>query len=245
MINRRDYIKLGLAAGTAMFGRLPFGLTAVSDQASKTIIAGSKAQIVFVGGSGGVVSYDGKGGPLVKDGGPFDRLFVLRNEGLTFNLGGDIGLDVIDGKCRLRTGRLVGDVKVTKAQWGDTLVYFNFQRNDSKEAVEIRGGIAELNLPNDTILFSSTIEPSEMVWMVGDVTRRHPMLPYSALHRKFFLHPAILERFMIKRQGLAPLAATAWCKTPPDEEEMSLRKNTNYGVAFRTQQHLGNLRVFV
>lgn len=242
MITRRDSIKLGLAAGTAaMFGRFPFAV-AQADEATETVVAEAEAQIIFVGGSGGIVTYDGKGGPLAKDAGPFDRLFVLRSKGLTFNLGGDIGLDVINGRCHLRTGPLVGNVKVTKAEWGDSLVYFNFERNDSEAAVEIRGGIAELNLANDTVLFSSTIEPSEMVWMVGDITKRHPMLPYSALHRKFSLHPAILERFLIKTKQ-PRLAATAWCKQVPTV--MRFSADTKYGAAFKTQQHLGNLRVFV
>lgn len=200
----------------------------------------AKAQVFFCGGHGGVVTYDGKGGPMVKDGGPIDRLFVLRNEG---ELGGDHGLDITYGTISFRTGRLARDVRVSRGPGGTRSVVFAFEGNEDTRAVEIRGGIAELDVPYNTVLFRGTVDPSEMRLVIdaqGRVT-----LPYTALHHSFKLDQRIAKRFGV-RVSPRSVAVSAWCKKPPDEEEMAqLRQVPAKGPAFKTQQHLGSLRLYV
>ena len=248
-ITRREALTLGTAAGIGLVGS---ALTRAQQNNVERAIAESTAQLFFSGGHGGLVTYYGTGGALTKEGGPIDRLFLLRGERLTYNLGGDIGLDIRSGTCRIRTGPLARDVRIAKATTGDTLVYFYFEGNDDEAALEIVGGIAELDLANDTVLFSSSVEPGEMVWMRGDVTGKQPMLPFTALHWGYYVHPAILERFELRLPD-PRLGLTAWCGTAQatwrwwetDTVEMSFDPEARYGSAFRTSQHLANLRLFL
>ena len=200
----------------------------------------SKAQLFFCGGHGGLVTYDGKGGPMIKEGGPMDRLFLLRNDG---RLVGDAGLDIIYGHINFRTGDLIGNVRVEQAQGNDTLVYFQFASNDDENAFEVIGGIYDLGVKRDTVLVHGTVAESTMVWETGDASKRDGMLPYVAFHPKVYVHPVLLEWFGFSKDVELRGAATAWCK--PDVPTMDLQTNTSTGVAFRSQQHLGHLSVLL
>jgi hypothetical protein len=100
----------------------------------------------------------------------------------------------------------------------------------------------DLGLPSDTVLFNGTIEPSEMVWVVGDSSKKKPRLPYTGLHRNFSLHPAIAERFGLSTP-VRGLAVSAWTKHSPTT--LVFKKADKYGVAFKAHQHIASLRIFV
>lgn len=196
------------------------------------------ARVFFVGGHGGSVVYDGQGGAMVKEGGPMDRVYVLRSQG---ELGGDHGLDIVYGNIDFRIGPLVGDVTTTRDEAGDEVHLYTFERDEDSQATAIRGGIVDLNLPIDTVLFRGSVEPSRMRWITGDVTGKWPTMPYEAYHLDFELHPEIRRRFGIDDEpGL--VAVSAWCKPAP--AYMTSKEITTTGQLFRTQQHLGSLRVF-
>ena len=217
-------------------------MATITEDSVKKTIARSKLQLFFSGGHGGLGTYDGKGGPMVKDGGPMDRLFILRSGGSLFDLGGDHGLDISYGSLRMITGALSEPVKIEKRDKADTVVRLHFTGNTDDNAVELTGGIPELELPSDTVLFRGTLEPSEIVWIVGDVSKKKPRLPYTGLHKEFSLHPAIAERFDLNTpvQGLA---VSAWTKHSPTALVFS--ESDRYGTAFKAHQHIASLRIFV
>jgi len=99
--------------------------------------ATQEAQIFVSGGHGGLVTYDGKGGAMVKEGGPMDRLFFFRNDG---SLIGDAGLDLIYGHINIKTGTLIGKVRMESAESKDkdTCAYFTFEGLDDDKAFEIK-----------------------------------------------------------------------------------------------------------
>lgn len=237
-ISRREFGQLaGVFAATLGAGTMAKGQ---EYPAAENVISKSTAEFFFSGSHGGFVTYDGKGGPLMKEGGPIDRVFLLRKREFSLSLGGDVGFDIYQGTVRIRTGPLSRDVTIEKKKGEDTLVRFYFKENEDEDSIQIKGGVPELGLANGTVLFHGSTEPAEMVWMVGDVTGKQPMLPFIALHRNFNLHPAFLRRFGL--QNKPRLALTAWCKIPPD---FKLEQVTKKGFAFKTEQHLANLRVFV
>ena len=201
-------------------------------------IGSATTQVFFSGGHGGLVTYDGNGGPMVKEGGPIDRVFALRSEG---ELGGDHGLDITYGSIDFRTGRLTGELERMTSDEGDSCLIYRFEGVDDDDAIRIVGSVPELDLPMQTVLFSGSVEASEMRFVAGDKTRRRPTLPYTALHRHFSLHPAIEERFQVKTDDDS-IAVCAWCKHPPVVDPDGIGAA---GFAFRTQQHLGSLRIYV
>jgi hypothetical protein len=233
-------MKAAIAAGAVAIGN-PF---AWADEDTSNSIARSRAQIFFCGGHGGVVTYDGKGGPLLKDGGPIDRLFILRTHAPLFELGGDHGLDITFGCVRMATGRLKGEVKpVTYRK--EQAFHCVFDGNDQPDAIVLTGCVPELDIPSGTVLFSGTVQPSEMLWIRGDGVHKPTQLPYTALHKQFTLHPAIAERFNLTTP-VKGVAVSGWNKDggSPGLSEAS-KKFGKYAAAFRTQQHLGSLRIFV
>lgn len=211
----------------------------MSDTAVEERIQKSKVEIFFCGGHGGSVTYDGDGGIMEKTGGPMDRLFCLRREG---ELGGNLGLDIAYGAIYFRTGKLAQDVELTQDRAGDSNVIFRFWEDDNDRSVVVTGGIAELGLPVNTVLFHGNVEPSEMVWDVGNVTGDLPVLPYTALHSNVNLHPEIARRYGLK-SPVKGLAVTMWCKPTPIE--MNFKECSSKGARFCTQQHLGVLRLLI
>jgi hypothetical protein len=209
---------------------------------AKATLSRSTAQLFFSGGHGGLVTYDGNGGQMIKEGGPMDRVFLLLNDG---RMVGDAGLDIVYGHVNFRTGVLLSDVKLQKAKGKtDSIVTFQFAANDDPNALEIKGGITELGLPRDTVLVHGTVAESTMVWETGDVSKKEAALPYAALHPAVTVHPALLKWFGFTAKSLTGTAAeSGWCKLAP--RVMSLKQNTDKGIGFRTQQHLGHLRVFL
>jgi hypothetical protein len=117
----------------------------MTDRDVMKIAGAAKVQLFFCGGQGGVGAYDGKGGPMEKDGGPMDRLFLLRSEGPVFELGGDHGLDITYGSLRVRTGPLSKDVEIAKRDKADTVVRFRFEGNAAADAIELTGGMPDLD----------------------------------------------------------------------------------------------------
>lgn len=209
-----------------------------SDSSAQTTIQSASAQIIVSGGHGGLVTYDGKGGPMIKEGGPMDRLFFLRNDGL---LVGDAGLDIPYGHINIRTGKLQKDVKLYQEKSGDC-VAFDFENVDDDNAFEIRGEIRELGLPKHTLLISGNIAQSQMIWETNSKTGREGTLPYVAFHPRVHVHPEILKWF--EAGDLKIIGGdTGWCKVSPAQMDISMLSKK--GVGFRTQQHLGHLRVFL
>jgi hypothetical protein len=242
-MTRREAMWLAAAAGAVLVGgSVSAAAGAELGEEVKKAIAKSKAQLLFCGGHGGLVTYDGNGGPMVKDGGPVDRLFILKSEGSLFELGGR-GLEVTYGSLHFRTGPLAGEVKVEKLEGADTLVYFRFKGNESEDAIEIIGGIPELGLPADTVLFAGTVELSEMLWVVGDVSKSS-RFPYTGVHNKFFFHPAIANKLGLKVPVRGLVAVSGWDKGS-GPKAIAFRETDKVGPAFRTQQHFGTLRVFL
>lgn len=197
----------------------------------------SQAQIFISGGHGGLVTYDGRGGRMQKEGGPVDRIFLLRSLG---ELGGNIGLDIEYGSLNFFTGELAGDVQVLKEN-GSQYAEFTFAANKDKRAVQIMGAIHELKLGHSSELFYGSVEKSIMRWFF-EQDMPGGSLPYTAYHYDCYVHPAIMERF-----GLSPksrtVAVSGWCKVSP--ERVMLNASSKQGTAFRTQQHLGNVRIFI
>lgn len=213
-------------------------------------ISDSRTQIFASGGYGGDVRYDGEGGPMVKEGGPMDRIFVLRERG---ELGGNHGLDIVWGRLRVETGPLAGEVEVRdrESKDDDTTVVYTFEGNDDEDAIELEGGILdvegrenELEVATDSTLFRGTVEPSEMKALTGDATDRRPNLPYTAFSTEFEVHPFIAKRFGLDHP-VDGVAVMGWCK--PQQPAGSFRGEniSGRGVGFSTQQHLGSLRIFV
>ena len=191
-----------------------------------------REQLFFTGGHGGHVTYDGEGGPMVKRGGPIDRVFVLRNYG---ELGGNNGLDVIYGSLDFETGRLAGSIERLEPSNDQERAAFTFEGNPDDSAAVIRGGITELDLPIDTVLFRGSVEPSVMTFE-QDLETGRVSLPYTAVHTDFEFHEAILERFDLR--ALGKIAVSAWCKVSIGP----VAELTADGAPFSTQQHLGSLR---
>lgn len=218
-----------------MLEKLMPDVRAIHEEAVNRIVD-VKTQMFFCGGHGGSVRYDGKGGAMEKEGGPMDRIYVLRSEG---ELGGDHGLDIEYGSIDFRTGPLAKEVEVSQDEAGDTVRLFTFEENRDEEAVLIRGGIAQLGLPYDTVLVRGSVEASEMRWITGDTSGKPPSLPYTSYHYDGEIHPALLEWFRITESPT--LRIGAWCKraVQPGQEN-----DGPYGPPFRTQQHLGSLRFF-
>lgn len=206
----------------------------------KAAFSHSKAQLFASGGHGGLVTYDGEGGPMIKEGGPMDRLFLLRNDG---RLVGDAGLDIIYGYINFRTGPLRGNVRVKRAKGQDTLAYFQFASNDDKNAFEVIGGISDLGIKRHSLLIHGTVAESTMVWETGDKSKREGSLPYVAFHPKVYVHPVLLQWFGFSKNVRIRGAVTGWCK--PEIPGMDLRGITEAGVGFRSQQHLGHLSVLL
>lgn len=198
-----------------------------------------KAQLFISGGHGGLVTYDGKGGAMVKEGGPMDRIFFFRNDGL---LVGDAGLDLLYGHINIRTGSLKGSVNIQKKTGHDTSVHFSFDGLKSMSAFEIKGSIIELGLPRDTVIISGNISKSEMVWETGNLSGQEQSLPYTAFHPKVKVHQSLVDWFGVSNLQVVG-AETTWCKKAP--VLMDINKSSNTGVKFRTQQHLGYLRVLL
>jgi hypothetical protein len=199
----------------------------------------AKAQLFFCGGHGGLVTYDGKGGPLTKEGGPIDRVFFLGDQGDT---GGALAFDIAYGAFKFVSGPLAQEVEITSRQGHDTVVLFAFDGNQDANAVQITGGVTELNLPYSTVLFQAALEPSMMRWIVGDVTKTHGSLPYIAYHHNVLVHPALLKSFALTKDSILG-ACSSWEKTP--STDMIFSKNAKQGVAFRTQQHLSGIRILI
>lgn len=80
-----------------------------------------------------------------------DRLFTLRSGGSLFDLGGDHGLDITYGSLRMITSALSEPVQIEKRDKADTVVRLHFIGNADDNAVELTGGIPELELPSDTV----------------------------------------------------------------------------------------------
>lgn len=200
-----------------------------------------KAQIFICGGHGGLVTYDGKGGAMIKEGGPMDRLFFFKNDGV---LMGDAGLDLIYGHINIKTGKLTDDVSLLNkdSRTEDTCACFTFEGLDDGNAFEIKGGISEIGLGRDTVLVSGDISKSEMIWESGDVSGKDQTLPYVAFHPNVKVHPALLDWFGVPSLE-AVGAETGWCKLAPSA--MEIERIESKGVPFRTQQHLGHLRVLL
>jgi hypothetical protein len=194
-------------------------------------IKGFSAQLFFCGGHGGFVEHGGAGAPMVKRGGPMDRVFVLRNSG---ELGGNSGLDIQYGGIDFATGPLE-DVEADKVEGFDEAATFAFEANRDRDAVVLRGAINEIDLPLNTVLFSGSVESSRMLWRRAS-GRDFVDLPYTAVHREFELHPALRERFDLPEPIVA---VSAWCKS-----EITQASLGDEGAAFVSQQHLGSLRVF-
>jgi hypothetical protein len=191
-------------------------------------------ELLFSGGRGGKVTYDGRGGPMEKEGGPIDRLYVFNKQALQ-----EDALEIENGQINFRTGKLTGPVQTTTDTEGDTNVVFRFGEERDPKAVILTGGIPTLHIPEGTVLFRGDVEPSEMRWDLGDVSREPASLPYTARHTNVFLHPAICKRFGVKE----PTAAlTAWQKPTPSD--MVFDKNATHGAAFTTEQHVASLRLF-
>lgn len=96
-----------------------------------------------------------------------------------------------------------------------------------------------MGLPNDTVLFHGSVRASEMHWILGDNTGDEPSLPYTAFHTNLEAHPELLKRFEIG--DAAPgVAVSAWCKI---SQSLNIAEGGPKGFPFRTQQHLGSLRV--
>ena len=211
-----------------------------TDKHCKNIISQSNAQLFITGGHGGLVTYDGDGSVMQKQGGPMDRLFLLMNDG---QLLGDAGLDIEYGYVNFCTGRLDGKVKVITHNTEDTCIHYKFKENRDNCGVEVKGGISLLGIRRDTVLVSGTVDPSHMVCETGDKSGNDPSLPYAALHRVVVVNNRILEWFDIPLAKVLA-AETAWCKLAPTNVEM-LDASKEFGVPFKTQQHLGYLRVFL
>lgn len=212
------------------------------DREAHDRITRTKTQVFFGGGHGGAVWYDGEGGAMEKEGGPMDRVYVLRNEG---ELAGNHGLDITYGAIEIRTGRLLKEVESVRNEDGDTVHLYTFDENPSETAVVIRGGIPEIGLPNDSELFTGSVEASEMQWICGDATGKLPELPYTAYHMQFKVHPQLLKRFgIVDPEPL--IAVSGWCKiiNVPIVSHTSPTDIGPTGQPFKTQQHLGSLRIF-
>lgn len=194
-------------------------------------IAKSKLEIVFVGGHGGHVTYDGKGGAMTKKGGPMDKIFGFRNDD-QFDL--TQAFDITYGSIYFSTGNLDGNVK----KIDDNHFEFSFKGNESMNAVEIRGGIQSLGLPNDTVLFSGNVDPSVMILKQS---KTETSLPYIAFHSQFVINPKLLTAFGLKR-GDAKVAMAGWNKQGKFVKDISAISKK--GIAFETEQHLGYLRIF-
>lgn len=127
---------------------------------------------------------------------------------------------------------------------GDTCWRLSFDANPRPDGVKIVGGIQELGLPFDTVLFRGNVESSDMDWIMGDVSGRPPRLPYTGFHTDFTLHPAVAARLGLPAQ-FAGVGISAWCKiavTPPADVIAAAPPKA---APFRTQQHLGTLRLVV
>jgi hypothetical protein len=195
-------------------------------------IDGFSAQLFFCGGHGGHVEYDGSGGPMIKRGGPMDRVFVLRNSG---ELGGNSGLDIHYGGIDFQTGP-ISQVSAREAEGFDESAVFTFEENPDSEAVVLHGMIMELDLPRETALFTGSVENSQMLWQRA-TGKDLVSLPYTAVHNEFELNPALSEHFELPK----PLVAVSgWCKDSLQKPEGP----GDQGTAFVSQQHLGFLRVF-
>jgi hypothetical protein len=194
-------------------------------------ISKSKMEIVFLGGHGGHVTYDGKGGAMTKKGGPMDKIFAFRNDD-QFDL--TQGFDITYGSIYFSTGNLDGDVK----KIDENHFEFSFKGNDSNNAVEVRGGIEALGLPNDTILFSGNVEPSKMILKQ---LKNTTSLPYVAFHSRFEINTKLLSAFGLKK-GEARVAYAGWTKNGRFIDNIS--NISKKGISFDTQQHLGYLRIF-
>ena len=131
---------------------------------------------------------------MVKEGGPMDRLFFFRTDGVMV---GDAGLDIQYGHINIRTGNLTGDVTVNSEGTQNTCAFFHFDA--FQDAFEVRGGILELDIPINSLLFYGSIAESEMIWDSGDVSGTAPSLPYAAFHPEVVVHSQILSWFGSRR----------------------------------------------
>ena len=194
----------------------------------ETIAREASAEIFLCGGHGGLVVYDGKGGKMIKEGGPMDRIFLLRKSG---ELGGDIALDIGYGNIKFETGPLAEG-----CEREESYVLFGFEGSSDEMSVVVKGSISEVALERETILYHSSVEPSIMRWDLES-----SRLPYTAYHSDPYVHPALLEHLGVSGKLLG--SVSGWDK--PSLAEMLGSEGAPQGAAFRTQQHLGNLRIFV
>lgn len=194
-------------------------------------IAESSVEIIFSGGHGGYVTYNGKGGQMTKRGGPMDRILVLRNDDV-FDI--NQAFNILHGHINFATGKLRGDIVKRDGK----TVEFNFAGNNSANAVEVRGGISSLGIPNNTVLFSGNVEPSTMYCINEGKTSA---LPYLAFHTKFEVSPVLLRAVGIKKVDLR-VALSGWNKNTT--EPVNFANLTKKGLNFETQQHLGYLRIW-
>ena len=207
------------------------------------IVKNSNAQLFISGGHGGLVTYDGNGGPMKKEGGPMDRLVLLMGDG---QLLGDAGLDVEYGYINFSTGNLIEEeVRFTDDDVERRCIHFAFAENTDGGAFEVRGGISTLGIGIHECLASGPVEKSFMVWRFGDNTGE-ASLPYAAWHKNIWVNDKILDWFKLSNANIVG-AETSWCKKPPIEPtpDGAFDSKSVYGLSFRTQQHLGHLRVFL
>jgi hypothetical protein len=202
-----------------------------------TAIQRSQAWMVFSGSHGGLVTYDGKGGPMVKEGGPMDRIILLRADG---RLIGDNALDIFYGHIDFRTGPLLGEVARSEDDTG-TIYTFRFEANPDDHAFAIHGGIQLLNIPLGSVLVHGNLATSTMILEMGDRSGRGPSLPFVGFHPEITVHPELVR--WAGSSGPLSTGESGWCKIPPGN--MAQLELTPTGAPFRTQQHLGHLRVFL
>jgi hypothetical protein len=188
------------------------------------------AELFFCGGHGGFVECAGENGPMVKRGGPMDRVFALRNVG---ELGGNNGLDIHYGAIDFETGSLI-EIDTRETEELDELAVFEFEGNEAEDAVVLRGSIRELGLPLNTVLFRGSVDSSRMLWQRSTASEA-VQLPYTAVHSDFQVHPALREHFDLPEPVVA---VSAWCKVEVPQASIA------GGGSFVSQQHLGSLRVF-
>ena len=160
-----------------------------------------------------------------------DRILALRNDDV-FDI--HQAFDIAYGHINFATGKLKGDV----VKHDESTIEFQFLGNESASAIEVRGGITSLGIPNHSVLFSGNVEPSTMYWITS---RKTSTLPYLAFHTKFEINPTLLKALGIRKSDPS-IAISGWNKE--GMPSMKMKELTKKGLGFETQQHLGYLRIW-